>query len=176
MNPPIYRIGFWAGLTAFAATVGYDTVQLGQVYGLLSYPLDEKLVYTTSLCIVLPFVLVILCLHYSTPGPKRFWSHAALICATLYAVFVTANYVVQLGTVIPQTMKGRLEAVRLLQQTPHSMFWNLDAVGYIFMGGAAAAIIPLFKGTGPSKWVRRSLIAHACTTPLIAIVYFFPDY
>lgn len=100
----------------------------------------------------------------------------ALTAATLYAVFVTANYVVQLATVIPQTMKGKLDEVRILQQTPHSMFWNFDALGYLFMGLACLAAFSLFRKNGFEKWVRYSLLAHAAVTPLISIVYFFPDY
>lgn len=172
----VYKIGFWSGICAFAATVSYCLVQFLQVASWLSSPLDEQLIYGTSLCIVLPFVLEILALHYTTSEPKRFWSHTALTFATLYAVFVTANYVVQLATVIPMTGKGRLDEVRLLQQTPHSLFWNFDALGYIFMGLATVAVIPLFQKTGYQRWVRRVLIANGLVLPLISYVYFSPVY
>lgn len=124
----------------------------------------------------MPFILEIVALHYVTPEPKKFWSHAAIIFTILYAVFVTANYVVQLATVIPFTMKGNLDEVRILQQTPHSLFWNFDAIGYIFMGMASFFAIPILRKKGFEKWVRISLIAHASVTPLITIVYFYPDY
>jgi hypothetical protein len=176
MNRLINKVGFWSGILAFTATVAYCIVQLLQLYGILTYPMDEKLIYGTSLCIVIPFILEMLALHYTTPFEKKFWSHAALIFTTLYAVFVTANYVVQLATVIPMTMQGDLDEVRILQQTPHSLFWDFDALGYIFMGLATAAAIPIFKKQGFQKWVRISLIAHALVTPLISIVYFYPVY
>ena len=163
-------------MAAFTATVAYCIVQILQLYGLLTYPTDERLIYGTSLCIVIPFVLEILALHYITPGKKKFWSHAALIFATLYAVFVIANYVVQLATVIPMTLKGSLNEVSILQQTPHSMFWDFDALGYIFMGLACLIAIPAFEKKGFHKWVRISFIANAAVTPLITIVYFYPTY
>ena len=169
-------IGFWSGILAFSATVAYCIVQLLQLYGALSYPTDEILIYGTSLCIVIPLLMEILALHYITPISKKFWSHAALIFTTLYAVFVTANYVVQLATVIPQTMQGKLDEVRILQQLPHSMFWNFDALGYIFLGFASFAAIPLFEKKGFQKWVRLSCIANAAVTPLITVVYFYPTY
>lgn len=172
----INKIGFWSGVCAFAATTGYCLVQLLQVAGWLPSPLDEQLIYGTSLCIVIPFLLEMLALHYTTPEPNKFWSHAALTFATLYAVFVTANYVVQLATVIPMTGKGRLDEVRLLQQTPHSLFWNFDALGYLFMGLSTTAAIPLFQKTGKQKRVRMALIANGLVLPLISIVYFYPDY
>jgi hypothetical protein len=176
MKSSVRKIGFWAGLLAFAATVSYCVVQLLQVAGVLAYPLDEKLIYATSLSIVVPFIIEILAMHYAAPERKRFWSHAALTFATLYAVFVTANYVVQLATVIPMTLKGQLAEIGILQQTPHSLFWNFDALGYIFMGLATLVAVPIFEKTGFQRWVRRSLVAHALVTPLISIVYFYPTY
>jgi len=176
MNSTINKIGFWSGLTAFVATISYGVVQLLQMYSVLSYPYDERLIYGTSLCIVIPFVLEMLALHYITPDEKKFWSHAALIFTILYAVFVTANYVVQLVTVIPMTLKGSLDEVRILQQTPHSLFWDFDALGYIFMGLATLFAIPIFNRPGFQKWVKRAFIANALVTPLISIVYFYPDY
>lgn len=172
----IGAVGYWSGLAAFAATVAYVVVQLLQVVGLLRFPLDEVLIYGTSLCIVIPFVLEMLSLHYLTQNDKQFWTHAALIFTTIYAVFVTANYVVQLATVIPAKVQGTAEAMSVLEQTPHSMFWNYDAIGYIAMGLAALVAVPAIGKVGFEKWVRLSLIAHALVTPLIAIVYFYPTF
>ena len=176
MNTTIYKIGFWSGVLAFTATVAYVIVQLLQLYDIFTFPTDERLIYGASLCIVIPFIFEMLVLHYITPDEKKFWSHAALIFTILYAVFVTANYVVQLATVIPNALKGALNEVRILQQTPHSMFWNFDALGYIFMGLATFVAIPAFEKKGFQKWVRISFIANASVTPLISIVYFYPDY
>jgi hypothetical protein len=176
MNQLINKVGYWSGIIAFTATVAYCIVQILQLYGVLSFPTDERFIYGTSLFIVIPFVLELLALHYITVEGKRFWSHAALIFATLYAVFVSSNYVVQLATVIPATLKGSLNEVRILQQTPHSLFWDFDALGYIFMGLATLVAVPVFKKQGFQKWVRLSFISNALVTPLIAIVYFYPIY
>jgi hypothetical protein len=97
----IGRVGFLAGVTACVSALAYDVVQILQLLGALRFPLDEILIYGTSLCIVVPFLLEMLAFHHSSSGESRFWTHASLIFATLYAVFVTANYVVQLATVIP---------------------------------------------------------------------------
>jgi len=163
-------------LAAFASAVAYDVVQILQVAGVLRFPLDEILIYGTSLCIVVPFVLEMLALHHLTSHDKRFWTHASLIFATIYAVFATANYVVQLATVIPAKLRGASEALRVLEQTPHSLFWDYDAVGYISMGFATFAVIPALSNGGFERWVRFSLIANALVTPLICIVYFYPTY
>lgn len=176
MNKAVYKIGFWSGLIAFASTVVYCIVQILQVTGVLTYPLDAILIYSSSLCIVIPFILEILSLHFITSEDKKFWSHAALIFTIIYSVFVTANYVVQLATVIPMSLKGTSDAITVLIQTPHSLFWDFDALGYIFMGLATAIAIPVFEKHGFERWVRFSFLANALVTPLIGIVYFYPDF
>jgi heme/copper-type cytochrome/quinol oxidase subunit 4 len=172
----ISEVGYWSGLAAFAAVVAYVVAQLLQVAGVLRFPLDEILIYGTSLCIVVPFVIEMLALHHLTSRDKQFWTHAALIFTIIYAVFVTANYVVQLATVIPARLAGTAEAIRILEQTPHSLFWDYDAVGYISMGLATLVAVPALGKVGFERWVRLSLVAHALATPLISIVYFYPSF
>jgi hypothetical protein len=176
MDRTICRIGFWAGIAAFISTTAFVVVQLLQLAGVFSFPIDEILIYGTSLMIVIPFILEILALHYITPPAKRFWSHAALVFTILYAVFVTSNYVIQLATVIPMKLKGAAAGIAVLEQTPHSMFWNYDALGYIFMGLATLIALPLFERTSFQRWVRLAFLANAIMTPFIAIVYFYPTY
>jgi len=176
MNGTIGAVGYWSGLAAFMFAVAYDVVQILQVAGVLQAPFDEILIYATSLCIVIPLVLEMLSFHYLTANDKQFWTHGALIFTVIYAVFVTANYVVQLATVIPMKAKGATEAIRILDQTPHSLFWNYDAIGYISMGLATLIAIPALSRTGFERWVRMSFVAHALVTPLIGVVYFYPTF
>ncbi len=67
---------------------------------------------------------------------------------------MTANYVVQLATVIPMKLKGAASEIGILEQVPHSLFWDNDAIGYIFMGLAMLFAMPAFKNDGFQKWVR----------------------
>jgi heme/copper-type cytochrome/quinol oxidase subunit 4 len=172
----ISEVGYWSGLAAFAAVVAYDVVQILQVLGVLQFPIDEILIYGTSLCIVVPFILEMLSFHHLTAKDKQFWTHASLIFTIIYAVFVIANYVVQLATVIPSKLNITSEAISVLDQTPHSMFWDYDAIGYISMGLATLFAIPALSKFGFDRWVRISFIAHVLVTPLISIVYFYPTY
>lgn len=165
LNKSIGYIGFWSGVIAFASAVSYNLVQILQVAGVLQFPVDEILIYGTSLCIVIPFLLEMLAFHHLTKLDKQYWTHASLIFTMIYAVFVIANYVVQLATVIPAKIKGVSESIQILQQTPHSLFWDYDAVGYISMGLACLLAVPAVSRVGFEYWVRLSLIAHALVTP-----------
>lgn len=176
MNKTVHKVGFWSGLIAFFSTAAFTVVQILQLLGVLNYPLDEILIYGFSLCIVIPFLLEMLALHYISPTEKKFWSHAALIFTVLYVAFVTANYVVQLATVIPMTLQGTSDEILILRQTPHSLFWDFDAIGYIFMGFATLFAVPIFEKQGFQRWVRYSFLVHSLVTPLIVFVYFYPNF
>jgi heme/copper-type cytochrome/quinol oxidase subunit 4 len=176
MTRVIGEVGYWSGLAACASAIAYDVVQLLQFAGVVRFPLDEILIYGTSLCIVVPFILEMLAFHHLTTQDKQFWTHASLVFTIIYAVFVTANYVVQLATVIPSKLRGASETIRVLEQTPHSLFWDYDAVGYISMGLATLVAVPAVSDAGFGRWVRMSFLANALVTPLISIVYFYPTY
>ena len=145
--------------------------QLLQITGVLVKPLDEILIYGFSLCIAPPFLLAILALHYTVPANKKIWTHAALLFALMYNTFVILMYVEQLGAVIPYHLNDPLLTV-----TPHSLFWNIDALGYINMGVAVVFLVPVFSRHGREKYVKWFFLAHALVTPIVGVVYFSPTF
>lgn len=176
MEKHIARLGFYASITSFIAAVGFSIAQILQVLGILKFPFDAIFIYGFSLFIATPFILSILALHYSVQNEKKIWTHAALIFAVIYTIFVTLNYVVQLTTVIPMTLKGTLGQNSLLDQTPHSLFWDVDALGYIFMGLSTLFASFVFVFHGREKWLKIFLLINALITPIIALVYFYPTF
>jgi len=171
MDKTLYKIGFWVALVAFVAMVGFSAAQISQLFGVPRYPWDAILIYGFSLCIATPLMLAFLALHYVTPEERRYWSHAAVLFAVIYALFVSFNYVVQLTAVIPYP-----DANPVLNQTPHSLFWTVDALGYIALGLATLFAVPLFSNRGVQKWVKGFFLANFLVTPLICIVYFYPVF
>jgi len=171
LDPRIYKIGFWSAGVAFVAALGFSVVQILQVMGILTNPWDAILIYGFSLFIATPFMLSMLALHYVTPEDKRFWSHAAVLFSAMYAIYVTLNYVVQLTAVIPYAAPDPV-----LIQTPHSLFWTVDALGYIALGLATLFAVPLFAKKGLQKWLRWFFLANFLVTPLISFVYFYPVF
>ncbi|MGN6476498.1 MAG: hypothetical protein ACTHKV_04680 [Flavipsychrobacter sp.] len=170
----VTRFGYYSAGISFVAIIAYGTVQIAQVAGLVSYPADATLIYTTSLCIAPSFMLAILALHYSTPGERKLWSHAGLLFAVLYAMSASLMYVEQLATVIPASVKGEVNAA--LTVTPHSLFWTLDAMAYIFMGIATLFAAGALTNLGRGKRVRYFFIAHGIMVPVISVVYFYPQF
>lgn len=170
MSPAAAKLGFWSACAAFAGAIGYAVAQVLQIAGVVRAPTDAILIYATSLLIAPAFVVAMAALCYGVPSERRVFTVAGLAFATMYATYVSLNYVVQLATVIPATAEP--ESVRWLDQTPHSLSWNLDALGYVCMGASMLVAAPaLARG-----WTRRLFLAHAAVTPLIAIVYFYPRF
>ncbi len=172
----VNEIGFWFALAAFVASVGYDIVQILQVAGSVGAPLDAILIYAFSLGIPVPFVVAMVALHYSAPNDKKIWTQAAVLFAAIYTAYVSLNYVVQLATVIPASLRGTLDEIRILDQTPHSLFWDVDALGYIFLGLATLFASFLFANQGFERWVKWFFLANTIVTPLIGFVYFYPTF
>jgi len=175
-NKLIYKFGFWFAFVAFVASVGYDIVQILQVVGSLKPPLDAILIYSFSLGIPVPFLLAMVALHYSAPNDKKIWTHAALLFTVIYTTYVVLNYVVQLATVIPASLAGTSDAIRVLDQTPHSLFWDVDALGYIFLALATLFASFLFSNQGFERLVKWFFLANFIVTPLIGFVYFYPTF
>lgn len=172
----VAQTGFRSGVAAVSATIAYDLVQLLQIVGVTHFPLDEILIFGTSLCIVAPFVLQMVALHHSTAEANRFWTHAALMFTAMYAVFGSANYVVQLTTVIPAKVRGTLGALQVLEQTPHSLLWDFDALGYISMGVALWLVVPTLARSRVERRARWACIANLVATGLACVVYFYPTF
>ncbi|RPJ62788.1 MAG: hypothetical protein EHM12_03815 [Dehalococcoidia bacterium] len=175
-NKLVHKFGFWFAFVAFVASAGYDIVQLLQIAGILKPPLDAVLIYAFSLGIPIPFLLAMVALHYSVPHDKKIWTHAALLFTVIYTTYVVLNYTVQLATVIPASLAGTLDAIRILDQTPHSLFWDIDALGYIFLALATLFASFSFSNQGFERWVKWFFMANFIVTPLIGFVYFYPTF
>ena len=170
----VNRLGFYSSFVSFIAATGYCIVQLLQVASVIKFPIDAYLIYGFSLGIAAPYVIAVIALHYLLPEEKRVWSLIALSFAVMYATYVNLNYVVQLATVIPATLRDSLNEIRVLDQTPHSLFWDIDALGYICMGISTFSLTFAFDPEW--KWLRRFLFANGVMVPVISFVYFYPHF
>jgi hypothetical protein len=179
----LYKTGFWAALVAFAGAVGYILSVVLQLFHVVNDYHDAVIAFGASILIPVPFLLTMLVLHHTVAEEKRFWTHAAIVFAVIYTTYATLNYVVQLATVIPagyswsfKNQQGTEGPLRLLNQTPHSLFWDIDALGYIFLSLSTLAAFPVFERRGLQRWVRRLFLANGLIIPLFSIAYFYPGY
>ena len=183
MQNTIARIGFWSAIVALVGAVGYILTVPLQIFNMVSPLQDSIIAFASSLIIATPFLLAMLALHYTVSEDKRFWTNAAVLFAVIYTTYNTLNYVVQLTTVLPagytwtfDNQQGTLGPLSLLNQTPHSLFWDIDGLGYIFLNLATLFAFPVFEKRGLQNWVRWFFLVNGLITPLFAITYFYPTY
>jgi hypothetical protein len=183
MRNPILRIGFWGASIALLGALGYVASAFLQILGLVGPVTDAVIAFVASLMMPVPFLLAMLALHAMVPEEKRFWTSAAIAFAIIYTTYNTLNYVVQLATVIPagyswtfENPAGTPGPLAVLNQTPHSLFWDVDALGYIFLSLSTLFAFPVFEKRGLGLWVRRLFLANALIIPLFCIAYFHPGY
>ena len=174
MNVAAPKLGFYASLVSMAAAISYGVAQIWQIIGILGYPRADILIYGTSLCISVPFLLAMLALHETVGSQQRLWTRGALLFGVMYVTYVVLMYSVQLSVVIPKSM--RIPASDVLGVAPQTLFWDIDALGYISMGIATLFAALALPRTGPGIWARRFLLANAIITPIIAFIYFYPHF
>jgi hypothetical protein len=177
------RIGFWAAVIALAGAAGYMVSAFLQILDVVGPATDAVIAFVTSLMMPVPILLAMLVLHATARDDDRFWSSAAVAFAVIYTTYNTLNYVVQLATVIPagyswtfENPAGTPGPLAVLNQTPHSLFWDVDALGYIFLSLSTLFAVPLFEKHGLQLWVRRFFLANGLIIPLFCIAYFHPGY
>ncbi|MBL8020526.1 MAG: hypothetical protein JNM27_12730 [Leptospirales bacterium] len=183
MQRSIARIGFWASVIALVGAVGYVATVPLQILEWVTPLSNAYIAYAFSLIITVPFLISMLALHHTTPVEKQFWTHAAVSLAIIYVTLCALNYVVQMATVLPagyiwtfDNLEGTRGPLSLLNQTPHSLFWDVDALGYIFLNLATIFASFAFERSGVEKWVRRIFLFNGCITPLFAVAYFYPVF
>ncbi|MCW2941352.1 MAG: hypothetical protein JWN00_4337 [Actinomycetia bacterium] len=179
----IRRAGFWAAVVALAGAVGYILSVPLQVMSVLSPTQDSVLAFVSSLAIAPSFLVAVTALHYTVPPEKRFWTHVAVQFATVYATLACVNYVVQLATVLPAgyswtftDQAGTQGPLSVLNQTPHSLMWDIDGLAYVFLNLSTLFAARAFELHGPQRVIRRVFLANAAITPLFAVAYFWPHF
>jgi len=169
-----YELGFYSAVFSFLAIVGFAIVQVMQLLAMLSFPGDAILIYSFSLAIAAPYLVAMVSLHHSIEFEKRLWSHIALLFGVMYNVFVTMTYGIQLASVIPQQRAGA--EVNGFALTPHSFFWTLDGLGYIFFGISTFVAGFVFGRTGFERFAKLFFILNGAMVPVIGVVYFYPHF
>ena len=179
----IRAVGFWAAVIALLGAIGYILSVPLQIMSILSPTQDSVLAFVSSLAIAPSFLVAVTALHYTVFADKHFWTHVALQLATIYATLACINYVVQLATVLPAgyswtftDQAGTPGPLSLLNQTPHSLMWDLDGLAYIFLNLSTFFAAGAFERSGSQRVIRRVFLANASITPLFAIGYFWPHF
>jgi hypothetical protein len=137
------RLGFWAAaLTAALTTISFAiAVTTLPVSGpfctadCVGYPYREVAnlvphdyiwMYPATLLMGI-FVILLTCIHQSTPENRQLYSLIALVFGAMAASLLAADYYIQIATLQPSILKGEWEGVALVTQyNPHGIFIALE--------------------------------------------------
>jgi hypothetical protein len=176
MKENAYKIGFWSALLAFLGATAYSIAQIVSppMLPILTYPVSEIAIIAPSIVIPLALVIAMNCLNFTAPEEKKIWSQIALTFAVMYAVFVSFVYIIQLGTVIPFTIKGEAEIVAVVALSKAHWIQAVDGFGYSLMSVSFLFASFVFAGTGAEAKVRKAFVAHGLLAPFIILPLWFP--
>lgn len=166
------RLGFWSAvLTALFSTTFSISGLLG-MSGILTYPWDPIIPDGASLLLAVAFLVMMICIHRTTPVQKMHWSQIGVALATIYAALVSIVYFVICTVVVPLTMRGEVDKVAVFQFDQAGSFMQaVDGLGYFFMSLATWFAAPAFARTGQERWLRRLFTANGMLGIAILLAY-----
>jgi len=181
----VIKLGFWSATLATVFSLTYVIGQLAEWMGWLgshggpessSTPLGLAVLLTPSLFLGSAFVVLLVCIHETTPSTERVWSLAALAFGIAYLVLISMNYYVQLTLVAPRLARGDTAGIESFLFVPFDSFlYAVDILGYSFMSVATLFAFPIFRNRGRDRVVRLFLLANGLLLPFLVFqMYYHP--
>jgi hypothetical protein len=182
---PESTLGFWSATSATVLSLTYVVGQIAEWLGWLgshggpessSTPLGIAVLLTPSLFLGSAFVVLLVCVHQSTPTSGRVWSLAALAFGIAYLVLISMNYYVQLAWVMPRLARGETAGMEEFLFVPFDSFlYAVDILGYSFMSVATLFLVPLYRERGLERAIRLLLLGNGLLLPFLALqMYYHP--
>lgn len=174
-------LGFWSSLVVIATMVGFIAAlplsfmpNLSLWNGIEVYAVDFKPVQILatvipSLILASAYVIFTVCIHYYAEGDKKIWSHLSIAFGLMYAVISTANYFIQIITVIPSIESEELNGLEVfVAGYPNSIFYALMA-SYFFMCVSALFAGFVFNNQKGQREIKWLLIIAILAIPLCVL-------
>ena len=161
-------LGFWSSIVVTVSMVGFMSAllltfmpNLAPWNGIEAYANSFKPMHILgtvipSLILASAYIIFTVCIHYYAEDDKKIWSHLSIVFGLMYAVISTANYFIQIITVIPGIESKNLNGLEVFAAgNPNSIFYALMA-SYFFMCVSALFAGFVFdskKGQREIKWL-----------------------
>lgn len=156
----ISQVGIWSALLLLVTIGAYLLLVLAS---LVTETSDVQLFSSLAVLVAVPAWLAQLaCLHYLAPGNRKLLSLLAVASGTIYAVFATFTYLLQLTLIHQNIAKPYFDRYALFDlQNQDSIAAVTDMAGYFFLGLSLVLLPPVFKKAAGriEKWLRRLTLA-----------------
>lgn len=118
------------------------------------FPADYYWMFPAIL-MMLVFVILMVCMHYTASGEKKIFSLTGLLFAMMSAMIIIVDYYIQLSVIQPSLLKGETDGIAILTQyNPHGIFIALEEAGYLLM---SAAFLFMGLAIGKTSRLERSI-------------------
>ncbi len=171
--------GFWSAILAAVFAIAFAILAVAfpaaEWKGIAAYARSfsstQMASFIPAFLLALAVVVLMVSIHFYAPEDQRLLSLLAIVCATIYAAIVCSNYYLQLFVVRLNLLAGQLEGLALLAMPNfHSMFFALEAIGYLFSSLATLVVVPIFSGGRLANWIRGLFIVNGAIGILGAII------
>jgi hypothetical protein len=169
---PTAQLGFWSGVLAAASSLLFLLASVPVLLGVVAPPWANILTLVPSLVLAPALLVLLVCVHDTTPADKRVWSHLAVAFAGVYVALVSVVYVVQLAVVEPLIVRSDAARAGLLTIDPGGVLNAIDGLGYAFLGLALLFAAPVFTRSRLDRWIRWLLVANGAAVVPILLTYF----
>ncbi len=148
----------WNGIEAYARR--YDFLQMLNMIPVLVVPITV--------------IVAMACIHSLAQESKKVFSLIAVALSAIYATIISVNYYIQLFVVRLNILSGDLDGLQLLAMPNlHSVFFALEAIGYMFLSLAMLFTLPIFGNGKLARWIRVFVIISSGLGIFGAIVALF---
>ncbi len=148
----------WNGIEAYARR--YDFLQMLNMIPVLVVPITV--------------IVAMACIHSLAQESKKVFSLTAVALSAIYATIISVNYYIQLFVVRLNILSGDLDGLQLLAMPNlHSVFFALEAIGYMFLSLAMLFTLPIFGNGKLARWIRVFVIISSGLGIFGAIVALF---
>lgn len=156
-NNDVNTLGFLSALIATMMTCIFALSLFA------SFWVQTDMVSFVACFILAPFfVIMIVCLHYSTPIEKKVWSNIGIVFAVIYAVCILMTYYIQLAVVMNNPRSLSTDILEpFVYSNVGSVMFSIDMLGYAFMALSTLLTAAIFaKNSKLENWIKRFFILH----------------
>lgn len=171
--------GFWSAILAAVFAVAFAILAVAfpaaewdgiEAYA-DSFSSAQMASFIPATLLALTVVVLMVSLHVYASQDQRILTLLAVAFSVIYATIVCTNYYLQLFVVRLNLLAGQLEGLAVLAMPNfHSLFFALEAFGYLFSSLATLVVIPVFSGGRLASWIRGLFIVNGMIGLLGAII------
>jgi len=173
-------LGFWSAIIVVVSMVGFIVALLLTFMpnmkpwnGIEEYAANfspmQLLTVFPSLILASAYIIFTVCIHYYAESDKRIWSHLSISFGLIYAVISTANYMIQLITVMPSIESNNLNGLEIIVAGyPNSIFYALMA-SYFFMCISTLFVGLVFNNSKGQREIKWLFIVAVLAIPLCVL-------